>query len=60
MFVSVRKSDFNPVSSISYEIGQKVENYMPIRRYTQKDLANKIGVLFGKMQRYAHTNNIIK
>ncbi|WP_253302176.1 MULTISPECIES: helix-turn-helix domain-containing protein [unclassified Wolbachia] len=30
------------------------------RGYTQKDLANKIGVSFWEMQRYAHTNNIIR
>ncbi|WP_353275726.1 MULTISPECIES: hypothetical protein [unclassified Wolbachia] len=55
-----KKANNNTKCATRYEIAQKVENYMPMRGYTQKDLASKIGVSFRKMQRCAHTNNIIK
>ncbi|WP_265026402.1 WO male-killing family protein Wmk [Wolbachia endosymbiont (group A) of Bibio marci] len=52
MFVSVRKSDFNSVSSISYEIGQKVENCRLMQEYTQAELASKIGLTHQEINNY--------
>ncbi|WMT84141.1 helix-turn-helix domain-containing protein [Wolbachia endosymbiont of Listronotus oregonensis] len=52
MFTSVRKSDFNPVGSINYEIGQKVESCRLIQGYNQRELASKIGSTYQEINNY--------
>ncbi|TVS86422.1 helix-turn-helix transcriptional regulator [Wolbachia pipientis] len=47
MFVSVRD-----ISSISYEIGQKVENCRLMQRCTQIELASKIGLAYQEIKDY--------
>ncbi|WP_264686952.1 MULTISPECIES: WO male-killing family protein Wmk [unclassified Wolbachia] len=47
MFVSVRD-----ISSISYEIGQKIENSRLMRGHTQIELASKIGLTYQEVDSY--------
>ncbi|WP_353285453.1 helix-turn-helix domain-containing protein [Wolbachia endosymbiont (group A) of Beris morrisii] len=54
MFVPVRKvSDYvNLVGSISYEIGQKIENCRLMQEYTQVELASKTELTYQEINNY--------
>lgn len=56
MFIPVREvSDFsyvNLVGSISYKIGQKIENCRLMKGYTQAELASKIGLTYQEINDY--------